>query len=638
MHDFLRYGGCVGVKRAAGGMSMRLGVVRFAFLLAGSGACAGAGVGGSESSLVVPNDNRVAAGALRGETLSLRLVARRAEWRPAADSGPGIPVAAFAVEGEAPRIPGPLLRVTLGTRVRLAVRNELADTIVFCPMWRLACVPAEASRIAPGASIIREFVASRWGATMYRANFAHEDSSNHQLDSRQLVGALVVDSVGQSPIDRVLVINSWVAPGDTNRFVQTINGKMWPHTERFGVNVGDSLRWRLLNADLTEHPMHLHGFYFRVDSRGDVSGDTLFAASARPLAVTENLRARGVATITWAPSRGGRWLFHCHKTAHMSGQQHAYLAGRSEPDTTMHMDGADHMAKDMGGLVMGIDVTGDARADLPDAALERQPAQRFRLMISERDHYYRGKENALFYELDNTSSAASRPSPIPGPLLTLTRGEPVEIAVVNRIKSPSSVHWHGIELESFYDGVAGWSGVKGSFTPMIAPTDSFVARFTPLRSGTFMYHSHVKEQSQLTRGLYAPIVVLEPGQRFDPARDHVLLFSQEGPDELAQNVVNGKLPASPLVLAAGVPNRLRLINITAQDEVAGELTGPAGQVQWRVVAKDGADSPASVAVSAPARFHSGPGEIVDVELSVPRGRYSFKIVSYNNFEIPVIAR
>ncbi len=619
-------------------------VVCGALLLAAATACATANESAtareseSEPSLVVPNDNRTSAGVRSGDTLTLRLVARRSEWRPAADSGPGLSVAAFAVEGEAPTIPGPLLRIALGTHVRLAVRNALADTIVLCPLWRLKCAPAEASRIAPGASVTREFVANRWGATMYRADFAHEDSSNHGLDSRQLVGALVVDSAGQSPSDRVLVINSWVEPTDTNRFVQTINGKMWPHTERFSVNVGDSLRWRLLNAGSTEHPMHLHGFYFRVDSRGDVSGDTLFAAAARPLAVTENLRPWGGATIAWAPSRGGHWLFHCHKTPHMSGQQHASLAGRSERDTTMHMNGPDHIARDMGGLVMGIDVTGDARADLPDAARERQPKQRIRLLIAERLRYYRGKESALTYDLDNTSTAATRESPIPGPLLTLTRGEPVEIAVVNRIRSPSSVHWHGIELESFYDGVAGWSGVKGSLAPMIAPSDSFVARFTPIRSGTFMYHSHVKEQAQLTQGLYAPIIVLEPGQRFDPRRDHVLLFSQRGPDDLAQIVVNGSPTARPVTLAAGIPNRLRLINITAQDEVVGELTGAEGVVPWRVVAKDGADSPTSVAVPGPGRFHTGPGEIVDVEVTLPRGRYAFKIVSYNNFEIPVVVR
>src|SRR4029077_15816230 len=49
--------------------------------------------------------------------------------------------------------------------------------------------------------------------------------------------------------------------------------------------------------------------------------------------------------------------------------------------------------------------------------------------------------------------------PVGNPLV-LTRGEPAEIKVVNRLKEPTTVHWHGIELESYYDGVPGWSGTS----------------------------------------------------------------------------------------------------------------------------------------------------------------------------------
>jgi FtsP/CotA-like multicopper oxidase with cupredoxin domain len=51
-----------------------------------------------------------------------------------------------------------------------------------------------------------------------------------------------------------------------------------------------------------------------------------------------------------------------------------------------------------------------------------------------------------------------------GPLIILTRGEPVEIEVVNRLKERTAIHGHGIELESYYDGVPGWSGVGSQIT------------------------------------------------------------------------------------------------------------------------------------------------------------------------------
>src|SRR5205823_6349035 len=84
----------------------------------------------------------------------------------------------------------------------------------------------------------------------------------------------------------------------------------------------------------------------------------------------------------------------------------------------------------------------------------------------------------------------------PPPALVLTRGEPVNITVINRTSEPTSMHWHGIELESYYDGVPGLSGMKPQVAPLIAPQDSFEVRFTPPRTGTFIYHSHVNEKRQ----------------------------------------------------------------------------------------------------------------------------------------------
>ena len=47
-----------------------------------------------------------------------------------------------------------------------------------------------------------------------------------------------------------------------------------------------------------------------------------------------------------------------------------------------------------------------------------------------------------------------------GPQVVLNRGEPVSIMVVNRLPEPTAVHWHGIELESFFDGVPGSAGAR----------------------------------------------------------------------------------------------------------------------------------------------------------------------------------
>ena len=47
-----------------------------------------------------------------------------------------------------------------------------------------------------------------------------------------------------------------------------INGLSWPHTERLTYTQGDSVHWRVVNFTEIDHPMHLHGFYFRLDVEG----------------------------------------------------------------------------------------------------------------------------------------------------------------------------------------------------------------------------------------------------------------------------------------------------------------------------------------------------------------------------------
>src|SRR6266516_6778896 len=70
----------------------------------------------------VPNDNRSAVGVLANGVLTVRLVARPAAWYPDGRDGCGLTVHAFAEEGQAPRIPGSLLRVPAGTELRVTIR------------------------------------------------------------------------------------------------------------------------------------------------------------------------------------------------------------------------------------------------------------------------------------------------------------------------------------------------------------------------------------------------------------------------------------------------------------------------------------------------------------------------------------
>src|SRR5829696_5546117 len=78
----------------------------------------------------VANDNRTPAGAMAGDTLALRLTVTPVAWHILGDSAPAFTLLAFAEEGKTPTIPGPLIRVRVGTPVRVTVRNPLDDTLV----------------------------------------------------------------------------------------------------------------------------------------------------------------------------------------------------------------------------------------------------------------------------------------------------------------------------------------------------------------------------------------------------------------------------------------------------------------------------------------------------------------------------
>jgi len=57
------------------------------------------------------------------------------------------------------------------------------------------------------------------------------------------------------------------------------------------------------------------------------------------------------------------------------------------------------------------------------------------------------------------------------------------------------------------------------------PGSSFVAHITPPRAGTFIYHTHWHDETQIRNGLYGPLIVLEPGQKLDPDQDRTFVFS-----------------------------------------------------------------------------------------------------------------
>ena len=581
------------------------------------------------------NDNRWPAGRLENGVLTLRLEARDGMWYPEGERGPGLPVAAFAEEGGPLQNPGPLIRVPAGTDVRVTLRNSLAKPLTVFGLGQSRGLAGDTIRVEPGDVREVQFTATEPGTYYYAGKTGRAPILGRSTEDTQLNGAIIVDPPGgvTDHGDRVFVIGWWFVLDSTSasglgRATLVINGRSWPHTERIDVAQGDSLRWRWINLTGLEHPMHLHGFYFSVDAVGDGARYTTYGRDERRTAVTERLVPGRTMAVSWSPTRPGNWIFHCHFVGHIS--HHVTLGGDKPADATAHGgdgDGGTHHADghahhkaarghDMAGLVLGIRVV--PRGAQPRPAREYRP---IRLVVRSKPNVY-GTQPGYAYVLGGSPQESDTAAlPLPGPTLVLEKDQPVAITVINRSQEPAAVHWHGIELESFPDGVPGWSGTNGSLLPAIPPGDSLTVRFTPPRAGTFMYHSHFNEFQQIGSGLYGSIVVVERGKRRDPETDRVLLISDGGP---TTNMIRGPFPPAmlnghtkpdPIELRAGKTYRLRLINIrTDYTAVISVLDGDQ-PVEWRVVAKDGADLPVSQAKAQPAAITFSPGEIIDVELT-----------------------
>jgi CopA family copper-resistance protein len=107
---------------------------------------------------------------------------------------------------------------------------------------------------------------------------------------------------------------------------------------------------------------------------------------------------------------------------------------------------------------------------------------------------------------------------VPAPLLRWREGDTVTLRVANRLRTRSSIHWHGMIVPADMDGVPGLS-FEG-----IPSGGAYVYRFKVNQYGTYWYHSHSRFQEQT--GLYGPIVIeRRGGERHLADREYVILLS-----------------------------------------------------------------------------------------------------------------
>ncbi len=181
-----------------------------------------------------------------------------------------------------------------------------------------------------------------------------------------------------------------------------------------------------------------------------------------------------------------------------------------------------------------------------------------------------------------------------GPVIEAVEGDWVRIYVTNRLPEPTAVHWHGVFLPNGMDGVAGLT------QKAIQPGETFKYEFRFRQHGTFMYHAHHDEMTQMALGSMGMIVV-HPRDPKGPKADRDFVYmlnewkvkagtSRPDPNEMTEfNVLTlnaRSFPGTaPMVVKKGDRVRIRIGNLSAMEHHPIHLHGYA----FKIVATDGGD-------------------------------------------------
>jgi FtsP/CotA-like multicopper oxidase with cupredoxin domain len=263
-----------------------------------------------------------------GDTKVFELTAKPIRWPILKANGDDVPedvvVTAFSYNGQ---VPGPLIRVTEGDKVRVVLKNELPEATTI--HWHGLLVPNEMDGVPgmtqdpvePGETFTYEFVARPAGTYWYHSHF--------ESDVQIMVGLhapLIVDpaqpEADPPDIDKVLMLEEWrIIDGETfasmpatgmdaNFF--TINGRAFPSTEEIMVKQGQRVRLRLVGAGQLGHPIHIHGPAFKIVSTdghpvpeaAQLTKDTVWVGPGERY------------DIEWTATEPGMWMLHCHIPHH----------------------------------------------------------------------------------------------------------------------------------------------------------------------------------------------------------------------------------------------------------------------------------------------------------------------------------
>lgn len=243
------------------------------------------------------------------------LTAKIIDW----EVEPGKFVKGWTYNGE---IPGPIIQVNVGDKVRIVHKNELSESTALhlhgirIPNSMDGVPPYTQDPIPPGGTFVYEFTAQEIGVGMYHPHHNAQVQLSNGMAGALLIGdwkSLAMKAAGNRMPDKdgkaeqevMMVLH------DSGTIGLALNGKSFPATTPYKLKVGESMVVHYFNEGAMAHPMHLHESAGLVVARDGKLLEVPFLMDTLNVAPGERW------TVVYTAQSPGVWAWHCHILSHV---------------------------------------------------------------------------------------------------------------------------------------------------------------------------------------------------------------------------------------------------------------------------------------------------------------------------------
>ncbi|MFM8302765.1 MAG: multicopper oxidase domain-containing protein [Actinomycetota bacterium] len=244
-------------------------------------------------------------------TKEFDLVAKIIDWE--VEPGKTVRAWAYGPVGGEPTVPGPLMRVSTGDKVRVVLDNQLPQSTAIhfhgieVPNAMDGVPDVTQPPVKPGEKFTYEFVAKGPAVGMYHSHHHAE----HQVPDG-LMGVFLID---EPPVPAGITVSQRVPMvlNDAGVIGLSLNGKSFPATAPVTATLGEWVAIDYENEGLQIHPMHLHGLPQLVVAKDG------FPVPAPYQVDTLNVAPGERYTVLVHATEPGVWAYHCHILTHAEG-------------------------------------------------------------------------------------------------------------------------------------------------------------------------------------------------------------------------------------------------------------------------------------------------------------------------------